>query len=106
MFCTQASNRAFLLPPRSPDWTSIGPAPPPLDFSGLAISPYVTDAVIVTIPWATPERLPPTVTKSNRDQLTEEYRRKAENRVIPKTLEQLQQMVCFLFYYILIHLIM
>jgi hypothetical protein len=47
----------------------------------------------VTIPWATQKRQKGMVNKANRDALTEEYRQKAMNRAVPKSLEELQQMV-------------
>lgn len=47
----------------------------------------------MTIPWATQKCQRASVNKHNRDRLTEEYRQKAMNRVVPKSLEELQQMV-------------
>ena len=68
------------------------PLPYLLPPNSTGISPYVTDARRIILPWK-PIEGPCPVDDSNRDAWTEFHRNLAEHRYIPKNLDDLEEKV-------------
>jgi hypothetical protein len=87
----------FILPPRSHHWHDIVPPPLPTSSeaqSSEAQSSFLTDALFITVPAQKTTRC--VVNKNNRDSWTKTHREKAGHRVIAKSVEHLQELVCTL----------
>jgi hypothetical protein len=84
----------FILPPRSHHWHDIVPPPPLLPTSSEARSSFLTDALFITVPAQKTTRC--VVNKNNRDSWTKIHREKAGHRVMAKSDEHLQELVCTL----------
>lgn len=84
------------LPERSSaDWNVILPSIAMSVPSSKEQSPFVVDAFTVQAPWVSTVK-PCPVKHANRDEWTEVERQKADDRVVAKSLEHLQQLVCHL----------